>query len=807
MLVSLDWIKDFVKIPEMSPKDLGIKFTMATAEVEDVKVDGDYWEIIKVAEITHIERHPNAEKLNLVSFKLSDTDSFRVVCGAANVRLGLRVAFAPIGTTLPVGFTLEPKKIRGILSEGMLCSKEELGLEESSEGIWELPADAALGMSLKDYLGVRSDIILDIDNKSLTHRPDLWGHFGMAREFATIFKESLSNRFDEKWHSDIEKLFSSVPSPVIPNVDIDSASLGYWGISLDGIKVEASPEWMQSRLNAVGLRPINNIVDIGNYVMLELGMPMHIFDRELIKDNQINIKLLRDTEEFVTLDEEKRTLEAGDTTISDSEKSLVIGGIMGGLNSGVSEKTNKIFIEVANWKAAEIRNTSTRLGLRTDSSMRYEKSLDSLLLKRTLYRAVELVRELCPDAKVIGKAEYDGPELKDIKPLHINSSYSKIKTVLGIEVEDSYISGVLSSLGFEVANKGDLIQVRVPSFRATKDIEYEADLIEEVGRMFGYDNIPVSSPRLDIAPVKLSPAQSMHKRLKEFLSTRKNCYEVISYPLIGNALLKKAHWASNEKLKLVNALSKDAEAMRPSLVPQFLSMVSTNQKNYESFKIFELGRAYGPDDKEFSKEQTHLAVAFYSKESSPFVSLIDTCRELIRHLNLPADICDKHPKFKASVVSEEWIGLHPYEYQNIRIMGRMEGAIFSVHPLLLKQFKIKGNVSVAVINLAGVEDKGIKAKCSYKPLPRFPGSTFDWTVVKTADQAYGDIFKALSKVKIKEMTEVKIVDEFEHDEVTSYITLSATFLDPEKTLDGEFLAQSQEKLINKVAGAGFPLKV
>ncbi len=806
MLVSLDWIKDFVKIPELSPEELGFKFTMATAEVEEVKVEGAFWKIIKIAEITHVERHPNAEKLNLVSFKLSDSESFQVVCGAANVRIGLRVAFAPIGTTLPIGFTLEPKKIRGILSEGMLCSKEELGLEDSSEGIWELPHDTVLGMSLKDYLGVRSDVILDIDNKSLTHRPDLWGHYGLAREFATIFEQPLQNRFDKSWYEIIEASFSKDQSPITPQVDGSSSSLGYWGISLDGIEVKASPDWLQNRLLAVGLRPINNIVDVSNYIMLELGMPMHIFDRDLIKDNVIHIHQVQKQQAFVTLDDEQRTLEIGDTVISDSEKPLVVAGIMGGLNSGVTEQSSKIFIEVANWKAASVRKTSTVLGLRTDSSMRYEKSLDSLLLKRTLYRAIELVNELCPDAVVVGKAEYDGPSLEAIESLTITSSFDKIKTVLGITIDNNKIEQILISLGFGVTIKESTIEVLVPSYRATKDVEFEADLIEEIGRIVGYDNIPISSPRLDIAPVKLSPAQSLQKRIKEFLVARKSCYEVISYPLIGSTLLEKAQWKGYDKLKLVNALTKDAEMMRPSLVPQMLNMVATNQKNFDQFRIFELGRVYLPNEKEFSVEQTHLAIAYFSKSETPFMSLQDSCFELIQRLNLPADICDKHPKFKSTVVAEEWRGIHPYEYQNIRLMGRMEGAIFSIHPLLLKQFKIKGNVSIAILNLGNVEDKKIKLKADYKPLPKFPGSVFDWTVVKKNNQEFGDIFKGTNKVKIKELVSLKIADVFIYDDETSYITLSASFLDAEKTLKGDFLAEAQDKLVAATTKAGFPLK-
>ncbi len=805
MLVSLDWISDFVKLPELSAKELGLKFTMATAEVEEVKVEGEFWKKIRIGEITHIERHPNAEKLNLVSFKLGDNEEFRVVCGASNVRVGLRVAFAPIGTTLPVGFTLEPKKIRGVLSEGMLCSQEELGLAESSAGIWELPADAPLGVTLAEYLDMPADIILDIDNKSLTHRPDLWGHWGMAREFATIFSTPLEDRFNQQWMEKLEQSFTEEKSPIIPEVDSDSASLGYWGISLDGIEVKESPNWLKRRLNAVGLRPINNIVDVSNYVMLELGIPMHIFDRQKIAEQKLHIHRLKEDVEFTTLDEQVRQLKAGDTVIADAKEPLVIAGIMGGLSSGVTESTTQIFIEVANWKAAEIRKVSTRLGLRTDSSMRYEKALDSQLLKRTLLRAVELVKELSPAARIVGKAEYAGPSL-EYRPLVIRTSYAKINSVLGLEIDQSRINTIFNTLGFVTEQQGEGLVITVPSYRATKDIEYEADLIEEIGRIVGYDNIPVSAPKLTIAPVQVSSAKQLHNRLRNFLIMRERFYETMSYPLIGRELYSKAKWPYQDDLQVVNALSKDADTMRSSLVPQLLSMVAQNQKNFKEFSIFELGRVYIPSDKEFAKEHSHIGLVCYSKEQETFLKLQDTCLAMFRHANLPADLCDKHPKFLSTVVDEKWEGLHPFEFQNIRLMGKMEGAIFSIHPQLLRSLKIKGNVTIAILNLSQVEQRKIKDKITYKPLPKFPGSTFDWTVVKRDEQRFGDLINPLRKIKIKELQRVEVVDQFKSGDVT-YVTLSASFLDPEKTLSGDFLLEAKEKLIDCCKKAGFELKL
>lgn len=357
MNISLDWINEFVELPQMDADDFANSFTMTTAEVEGVKTTFTHLSDIKVAQIQSIRKHPEADKLNLVTFDMG-SGSREVVCGAPNVREGLKVPYAPIGVTLPNGLTLEPKIIRGILSEGMLCSETELGTGEGSSGLMELSSDAQVGQTMIDYLKLKADTILDVDNKSLTHRPDLWGHFGLAREFAAAYEKELKSPFDSQWKSRIEESFSREVSPIVPKVEKDSSCLAYWGISLDGIKVADSPRWMQARLEACGMRPINNIVDISNYVMLELGIPNHIFDRKLISNNTIHIKRVANEQSFTTLDEIERKLIPSDTVICDSEKPLVIAGLMGGANSGVSESTTSIFIEVANWKASEVRSLS-----------------------------------------------------------------------------------------------------------------------------------------------------------------------------------------------------------------------------------------------------------------------------------------------------------------------------------------------------------------------------------------------------------------------------------------------------------------
>lgn len=806
MLISIDWIKDFVKLPDnLSPKQVGEKFTLATAEVEDVISVGEHLEKITVVEVLEKEPHPEADKLNLVTFTNGKTN-FKVVCGASNVVIGMKTAYAPLGVTLPNGLTLEPKKIRGVLSEGMLCSEEELGFKEESEGILELPKDTKLGLTMLEVFNETKDIILDVDNKSLTHRPDLWGHFGLAREFATVFKNRLNDPFTSSWANGIKSTFPTTASPIKLNVDKDSSCLGYFGLCLDGVKVEASPAWMQKRLKTVGLRPINNIVDISNYVMLELGIPLHIFDRKKIEGEAVFIKRLGSETTFKTLDETDRALIASDTVISDVSKPLVLAGIMGGLNSGVDESTTQIFIEVANWKAAEVRKTSTRLGLRTDSSARYEKTLDSLSLEKTMLRTVEYILKLCPQAKVVSKLEYAGPNLSEIPVLKIKSSQSSIARKLGADISFDRMKEIFESLAFIVDGNAASFEVVVPSFRATKDIECESCLVEEIGRIIGYDNIAPTSPLIDVAPVNLTDASKMERKLRDFFVYHANAHEVMTYPMVGEALVKKAMYPVDRSLELINALSKDQELMRSSMIPGFLEAVSKNAKNQDQFKFFELGRTYHADAKTFCTEKSMLGVVYYHEKATPFMDLVNDTTRALNSTCIGFQLSERNPKFKSNVVDESWSGLHPFEFYNIRVQGKMDGVIFSVHPIVLKAYKIKGHVSIALVDISGVQNKPMKEKTKYKPLSKFPGSTFDCTVVVTADTQASAVLDVVSKTKIKQLTSSKILDIFNLEDGARAVTIRNHFLDTEATLSGEFITEASNKIVSTLASAGFELR-
>jgi phenylalanyl-tRNA synthetase beta chain len=804
MYISIDWIKDFVELPDMDPTKLAERFTMATCEVEDVLTTGELLDRVRIVEITEIEDHPDSEHLHLVKFT-DGKEEKQVVCGAPNVEVGKKVSFAPLGTTFAGGFTLTPKKIRGVMSEGMLCSETELEIGTDDSGLKIFESDAPLGQTVGDYVGQKKDILLDIDNKSITHRPDLWGHYGMAREFAAVFGNPLKTPYDSDWEKKVRSWMSDEKAPVSITVDPDSANLGFTGISMDNITIKPSPQWMQDRLNACGMRPINNIVDISNYAMLELGIPNHIFDRDTIRGGQIIVRRAGDDKEFVTLDEVKRELIPSDTMVCDAEAPSGIAGIMGGLDSSIADTTTRIFLEAANWRDAEVRRTATRLGLRTDALQRYEKSLDSQLLERTLLRLIELVKESCPEAEVKGQIVIEN--MPEYTPLVIKISAVRIRGVLGKEVETEEIVRILEALDFAVERSTEDLSVTVPSYRSTKDIECDADIIEEIGRVIGYDNITPVAPLNEVSAVRLSEAKVMSRKILDFMVNRAGALEVLTYPMVGEKLLDQAYWpVKNESLILANAMSPESDRMRPSLIPSLLSAAALNQKTYSSYRFFELGRSFQEDVKDFSTERYQLGVVYFDKKKSPFLDLSNSMEELMNSLNIPFRMVPG-TNDKNSLYPVGWEGLHPYESIDVQIMGRSRGYIGTVHPLVCRNFKIKGQLVIAVLDITDFQNQRMKDKTKYQPLDRFPSSIFDCTVVADTHTPVEDVVKALKTMKMKELDWVKVVDVFTMSETQKSVTLRSSFKDAEKTMSGDFIREAEDKVVKTLESKGYPLKV
>jgi phenylalanyl-tRNA synthetase beta chain len=443
MKISLNWIKDFIRIEEkISNQELVEKITLAVCEVEGFEETGTHLKDVFVSQILAIEPHPDADKLSLVTVNTGLKEK-RVVCGASNFKLGDKVPFVGEGARLPGDFLIKKAKIRGIESDGMLCAEDELGLSEDHEGLLILPEESEVGNTLASLFPDQVDLVMEIDNKSITHRPDLWGHYGFARELGAVFRVPV-DKMD--YQPDILK----GTGERLIDVEVLAVDLvpRFTGISVDNVSISPSPLWLQHRLTRVGLRPINNMVDLTNYVMLEMGQPMHAFDADQIAGKKLTVRLADTGTKLMTLYQKEVTLGENDMTICDANGASVVAGVVGGLNTGVIDSTKAVFLEAANWDPTGIRKTSTRIGLRTDACQRFEKALDPEMSALAVQRAVELMKLTNPDLHVAG-------DLVDIKnqmydPVRIETTIDFICRRLGKEIDEKEIRDILALLGFTV---------------------------------------------------------------------------------------------------------------------------------------------------------------------------------------------------------------------------------------------------------------------------------------------------------------------------------------------------------------------
>jgi len=506
MIISLNWIKEYVNLDGIEVDELVKRFGLSTAEIEGVEHRGDDIENVVVAEILSVENHPESKKLHILKVNDGSGEPVQVVCGAPNVRVGLKTYFARVGGNVR-GLKIKPAKLAGVDSFGMCCGGNELGIESDESGIVELDSSLPVGKSIKEILPV-DDYLIEIDNKSLTNRPDLWGHYGIAREFSAIFKRELKPLKTE----DLSKYSSLQPI----NVKVETPNcFRYSAITVENVLTHKSPDIMKLRLNYCGMRDINLLADMTNYLMLEMGQPMHAFDNDIVKgitvietDKEINMQ---------TLEGENHEIQKDSLVICDDERvPVAIAGIKGGLKSGISENTTKLLLESACFDCVAIRKTSRKIGLITDASLRYEKSLDPEMCVTAIERLVYLLKQAEPKINVTSS-------LTDVYNYHYPKHEILIDTDFlsrrgGVQISTEDAVDTLTRLGFNVEIL-DFVQgklrVEVPSFRGTKDVSIKEDLVEEIFRMYGYDNIKSATMSMPLQPVDQLPTHTMEYEIEQ----------------------------------------------------------------------------------------------------------------------------------------------------------------------------------------------------------------------------------------------------------------------------------------------------
>jgi phenylalanyl-tRNA synthetase beta chain len=800
MKTSLKWLGDYVDI-KVAPEELAEKLTMAGMEVTGSQSIGSAWNNIVVGQVTALNPHPNADRLKLATLNLG-TQQVTVVCGAPNISLGQKVPFACVGARLIDAHTgkaisLEPAKIRGVVSEGMVCSEKELGISDNHEGIMVLPPEAPIAAPLADYLG---DVIFDLD--ITPNRPDCLSIIGIAREIAALSGEKL--RLPEIHYEEEEGSIDSFISVDIIEPDLCSR---YCASLITGIEIAPSPGWLQQRLENCGMRPINNVVDITNYVMLEYGQPLHAFDYRKLKDGII-VRRATESETVTTLDGTERVLNPDVLVIADREKSVALAGIMGGLDTEVTDETSTILLESANFNQATIRRGCRYLSLQNEASTRFDKGLNPDLPLIPLKRATQLLLEIAGGKAAKGIIDvYPGKS----EPKVVSLSAQQVKRLSGLEVTLDEMLKILKCLGFECqesvtaskAKQSSEISLLVPYWRS--DVKCAADLVEEVTRIIGYDKVPVT--RLS-SPL---PAQESKLSLREQRSNLKlklrntlagwGFQEILTYSLTSLERLKKLSpelELTVTPLKVANPMTREQEYLHTTLRDGLLNALSHNQKHEQNgIRLFEIGKVFLPQGKELPQEKEMLCAVL----SGPRLELSwHTDREMLDFFDAKGIVQNllNHLGLRARSEASDDEGLFPGRGANITVDDDKVGIVGELHPKVAQAFDLSGTVCLIEVDLEALLPKVAGVK-EYQPVSRFPSVIRDIALVVDEQVGYQEVEDIVQSFPL--VTQVTLFDIYRGEQIPEgkkSFALRIVYQSPKHTLTDEEVDQTQEQMLGRV---------
>ena len=789
MFLSMNWIGDFVDLSGLDKKALIKNFTLSTAEVEDIIEKGSDISGIVVAKILSVENHPESKKLHLLKVDKGD-EVVDIVCGAPNVREGMKVALATVGGRVGE-ITIAPRTLAGYTSYGMCCSEAELGISDDHSGLIEIFEDVALGTDIKDVYDI-DDIIFEVDNKSLTNRPDLWSHYGMAREFATIARRPL--KAPELLDT---KQFEGLPA-VLVDVKATDLVYRYSAIKVKNVTRKVSPVNMRIRLYYCGSRAINFLADLTNYVMMELGQPMHAFDNA--KVDRIEVQTFAEGLKFVTLDGVERNIDENMLMITSGDEPVAIAGVMGGDASKIEDDTTTLLLESATFDGISVRKTTTRLGLRTDASMRYEKMLDPELCKIATERLLRILTDLDSGAEVI--SAFTDAYVRHYPEITLSFDKRYVDRYTGIDIPTETIVETLTSLGFDVKLAGDEFTVKVPSWRSTKDVTIKADIIEEITRIYGYDNFEIFTAESPILPVRKEIIKSDEDRMKDILVKSYRLHEVHSYIWSDSKKNAELGISTPDNVSVINAQTPDHAHLRVSMIPTLLAFARENRGYSDDFGIFEIGhtvdglRADGTCD-----EKNKLGVVLYSKtrdEETLFGAAVDIARELV------SDILHTEAEFESEEDCYDFA--HPVNCFAIKVEGAKIGSVAVPHPTVLENIDKK--CAVAFLEIATADFANVKAgTIKYKEPSKFPAIDIDMTF--NADVSlvnFGELTALAKKAAGESLADVRVHDIYNADGVCA-LTLRFSFVSDERTLSKQELTPSLDAIAQALSSLGMTLKI
>ena len=788
MFLSMNWIGDFVDLSGLDRKALIRNFTLSTAEVEDIIEKGSEISGVVVAKILSVEDHPESKKLHLLKVDKGD-EVVDIVCGAPNVREGMKVALATLGGRIGE-ITIAPRKLAGYTSYGMCCSEAELGISDDHSGLWEITDDIPLGTDVKSVYAI-DDIIFEVDNKSLTNRPDLWSHYGMAREFATLTGRALKapELLDTKQFDGLD--------PVAIDVKATDLVWRYSAIKVKNVTRKISPVNMRIRLYYCGSRAINFLADLTNYVMMELGQPMHAFDNA--KVDKIEVQTFPEGIKFATLDGVERDIDKNMLMITSKDEPVAIAGVMGGDASKIEDDTTSLLLESATFDGISVRKTTTRLGLRTDASMRYEKMLDPELCRLATERLLKLLLDFDKGAEVT--SSFTDAYVKHYPTITLKFDKKYVDRYTGIDISEERIVTTLKALGFKVTKRGDKFTVVVPSWRATKDVTIKADIIEEITRIYGYDNFEIFTAESPLLPVRLEVLKSDEDRMKDLLVKSYRMHEVHSYIWSDIQKNRELGIETPDNVKVINAQTPDHSLLRISMIPTLLSFAKENRSYADSFGIFEIGHTVcGLRENGECDEQNKLGAVWFSKSESE--------EELfLRARDAAAELCSDILHKEAEFVSEdaEFDFAHPVNCFGIVVDGVKIGYLSVPHPTVLDNIDKK--CAVAFLEIYTEKFASIKSQTTkYKEPSKFPAIDIDITFAANI----GDIVfpKLIAEAKAAAgdiLSDVVLKDTYEQDGAST-VTLRFSFISNERTLTKQELTPATDAIAKALAGLGMTVR-
>ena len=761
MKISVDWLKEYVDLKGISAREIAEKLTQITCEVEEVITLGQGLESVVVGKILTCDAHPQSDHLHLLTVDIGQEQPLNIVCGAPNARAGIIVAVATVGTVMPDGMKIVPAKIRGCESFGMCCSYAELGYKAEDEGIIELPAKTKVGTPITKVLPGLQDEIIDIDNKSLTNRPDLWGHYGIARELSVIFDRQLKPIETKNVHEydNLDKL----------NIKIENENcLSYGAIKVANLGDVVSPDVIQNRLYKLGHNSHGFLVDLTNYVMFAFGNPLHAFDAQ--KVDKISIGTVAEGTQFTTLKDNEIAATKDMLFIKSNGQPIALAGVMGGKNSEITASTKDMVLEVATFDASNIRRTSVAVGIRSDASMRYEKALDPELNWLAVAECLRLINEYAPQAEVKSAFTRVVSEKAQQPALEIVVTKKMLNTYTGVDFSqlDGMLNKKLTALGFTPKIDAEKIVVTVPSWRRWKDVTTPADIVEEIVRNYGYQNIKPVAPTVAIEPVPTEAVAQAKDTLKDLLAWKYAFSEVHTHIWYDTKALKQLKIQAPSYLTIANPFNKDDNQVRSSMLPSMLSIAAMN-KTQANVRVFEIGRVIEED----GVETEHLAGVAVGMDYKKVAEMLTA---LFAHVGTPV-------KYRLQQTNLNI--LHPKNQAQIMLGEKVIGVIGIVHP------QVMANAVGFEVNLSAIDFNNVP-QVKAPILSKFPKTEFDFTFVW--DHVYADL--------------EAIWDKFSHPLVTKYclsgvyenkFTLTFTVSSLEKTLDKAEINKIHQEILDFAA--------